>query len=122
VIMNYIYKDAQVQEHVSNLSVKTAKFSFLKMMTVIWSYYVLRPLFDKFNEKVTTIILGYQKEMLKLVNEFETLEKTKKYFKNYIDSQYALNVVDSQVLKQSLNMVLDLSLNEYTIQHIGSSR
>jgi hypothetical protein len=120
--MNYIYKDAQVQEHVSNLSVKTAKFSFLKMMTVIWSYYVLRPLFDKFNEKVTTIILGYQKEMLKLVNEFETLEKTKKYFKNYIDSQYALNVVDSQVLKQSLNMVLDLSLNEYTIQHIGSSR
>ena len=82
----------------------------------------MKNLYENFNEKVISIILSYQKHLLNLAQEYENLSKTKKYFKSYIENEYALNVVDSQVLKQSMNMILDLSINEFTVSQIGSSR
>ena len=82
----------------------------------------MKNLYENFNEKVISIILSYQKHLLNLAQEYENLSKTKKYFKSYIENEYALNVVDSQVLKQSMNMILDLSINEFTVSQIGSSK
>jgi len=33
-----------------------------------------------------------------------------------------MKLVDRQVLRQSMNMVLDVSINEYTVNQIGNSR
>ena len=48
--------------------------------------------------------------------------KANKYFNNYLEREFAIKKIDCQVLKQALQMVLDVSINEYSVKQLGSSK
>lgn len=121
ILVNEIYITKSIREQLGPDVLVSGKFSFLKMMSRIWALCVLKNLFDNFTENVQSILLEYQKTLLGLASDYKELKASKKYFQNYIDNKYSLKVVDSQVFRQSMQMVLDLSINEYSVAEIGNS-
>ena len=121
-LVNNIYEDDRIAKELPDRRTEGLKFSFLRMMCRIWGKYVMKNLFDKFSDKVTAILVNYQDKLLKLVEDFYELKKTKSYFLKYLDNEFWFSKLQSQVLKQALQMVLDLSINEYSVKHIDNSK
>jgi hypothetical protein len=121
-LINNIYMVDEIQNSLEKPKPNIPKFSFLRMMCRIWGKYVMKNLFDKFSEKVTSILVNYQEKLMKLVEDFYELKKAKSYFFKYLESNFSLSRVQCQVLKQALQMVLDLSINENSIKHIDDSK
>ena len=67
----------------------------------------MKVLFEKFIDKVTSILVTYQNKLLVLTE-------------HYVECN--IPVVECQVLNTALQMVLDVSINEYSIKQIGSSQ
>lgn len=61
VLINNIYCHDDVQKELAGPKPTTPRFSFLRMMCRIWGKYVMKNLFDKFSEKVSSILVTYQK-------------------------------------------------------------
>jgi hypothetical protein len=87
-LVNNIYEDDRIAKELPDRRTEGLKFSFLRMMCRIWGIYVMKNLFDKFSDKVTAILVNYQDKLLKLVEDFYELKKTKSYFLKYLDNEF----------------------------------
>jgi hypothetical protein len=106
ILVNNIYNHDDFRKEIPKDKNNIPEFSFLRLMCRAWGKYVMKVLFEKFNDKITAVLVAYQKILLTLTKDF-----------------YECNipVVESQILNTALQMVLDVSINEYSIKQIGSS-
>lgn len=107
ILVNNIYEHDDLRKEIPAFKENIPKFSFLRLMCRAWGKYVMKELFEKFIDKVTSILVTYQNKLLELTEDY---------------IEYNIPIVESQVLNTALQMVLDVSINEYSIKQIGCSQ
>lgn len=122
VLVNNMYAHDDIQNTIEKAKSNYPKFSFLRLMCRVWGKYVMKELFDKFSEKVTSILVTYQDKLLNLIENYEDLKKCQKFFIKHIENEFSINKVETQVLRHALQMVLDISINEYSVKQLGGSK
>jgi hypothetical protein len=116
-----MYQNDDMQKAIDSPREGVPKFSFLRLMCRTWGKYVMKELFDKFSDKVTSILVTLQERLSDLVENFDHLKQTQKHFPKYIQSEFSFTVIEKQVLKAALQMVIDVSINEYSVKQIDNS-
>lgn len=91
------------------------KFSIMRMMCRSWGKYVMKSVYEMFIKKITDLIVDYQKKLISLLQEYNELKSTKKYFDHYISNEYALPQTSNDVLRHSMLCILDRKLDSINL-------
>ena len=122
VLVNTMYSHDDIQNSLTQVKNNQPKFSFLRLMCRAWGKYVMKQLFHKFSETIINILVNYQNKLSELAEDFDVLKREKKYFANYLKNNYSFSYLQGQVFSNALQMVLDVSINEYCIKQIEDSQ
>jgi len=122
VLVNSMYNHDDIQNALPKMKDNQPKFSFLRLMCRAWGKYVMKKLFHKFSETIINILVNYQSKLSKLAEDFDNLKKEKKYFSNYLKNNYSFSFIEGQIFSNALQMVLDVSINEYCVKQIEDSQ
>lgn len=120
-LVNNMYQNDDMQKAIDAPREGVPKFSFLRLMCRTWGKYVMKELFEKFSDKVTSILVNLQNRLMDLVDNFDELKQNQKHFSKYIQNEYSFTVIEKQVLKTALQMVIDVSINEFSVKQIDNS-
>lgn len=121
VMINSMYNHDDIQKGLGQQKSNQPRFTFLRLMWRAWGKYVMKKLFPKFSERVMNILVNYQNKLSTLIENYHEIKKEKKYFANFLKNNYSLSQIQKGVLSNALQMVMDVSINEYCIKDIENS-
>lgn len=96
------------------------KYSLLRMMCRLWGKYVMKRLLPAFIEKIKSVLSSYHEKVLAVAMEYKKIVKGK-FGKAALKGKWLIDTVIRDLLLQSVQMVVDVSLNEISINYIEST-
>ena len=104
----------------STSDVFTPKYSILRMMWRIWGKYVMKKLLSGFIDKIKDLLCQYHDQIHKIGLDYQSIV-WKKYGISSLKQKWNMNPVIRDLLLQSIQMIVDVSLNEISINYLEST-
>jgi hypothetical protein len=118
--MNAIY-DSKIIEKEKRLTDDFApKYSILRMMWRIWGKYVMKRLLPLFISKIKEVLNQYHDKLISVASDYKII-KLKKYAASTLKNRWSVDSLVRELLLQSVQMIVDVSLNELSINYIEST-
>lgn len=96
------------------------RYSILRMMCRQWGKYVTKLLLPDFIDKIKDILGQYHGQMYEVSLMYKTI-MAKKYGANSLKHNCSMKTLTRDLLLQSIQMIVDISLNEISINYIEST-
>ena len=96
------------------------KYSILRMMCRIWGKYVMKRLIPVFTDKIREVLHQYHLSIKNVAQDFKNIIK-QKFGLSKLKSRIQLDHVTRELIMQSVQMIVDTSLNEISINYIEST-
>lgn len=108
-----IKKDRQTKEFIP-------KYSILRMMWRIWGKYVMKRVIPTFIDKIKNVLSSYHEKILEFAQNFSEYSNNKS-LNMIVKNRWSLDMIMRELIIQSVQMIIDISLNEISIHYIDSS-
>jgi hypothetical protein len=96
------------------------KYSIFRMMWRIWGKYVMKRLLPAFQDKIKSLLGQYHKKWEETSRDYSKIMKNK-FARTKIKSKISIDHISRDLLLQSVQMIVDVSLNEISINYIEST-
>lgn len=96
------------------------RYSILRMMWRIWGKYVMKRLLPAFIDKIKEVLGQYHGQIYNLGLTYKSI-MLKKYGANSLKHSCSMKTVTRDLLMQSIQMIVDVSLNEISINYLEST-
>lgn len=118
--INNIYDNDQIEKEKQLNNEFIPKYSFLRMMCRIWGKYVMKKLLPDFIKKIREVMSVYHTKVKSLAMEYNQIMK-KKFARTSLKNKWSIDQVTRDLLLQSVQMIVDISLNEISINYLDST-
>lgn len=119
--INRIYESKHFASSKSPNDDLLPKYSILRMMCRIWGKYVTKKLIPAFIIKIREMLCRYHEQILSIGENYEKII-AKKYGVNSLKQKWTMGPVTRDLLMQSVQMIVDISLNEISINYLESTK
>lgn len=117
--INSVYDDPMVKKN-RKLKEFIPKYSILRMMWRIWGKYVMKKVISTFITKIQQILSQYHEKIIDFAQNFDKFSGVKS-ISSTVRNKSTLDMVLRDLLIQSVQMIIDISLNEISIHYIDST-
>jgi hypothetical protein len=118
--INNIYDSKIIKKEKKYSDEFAPKYSILRMMWRIWGKYVMKRLLPAFIDKIKQVLDQYHNKLIAVASDYKNIIK-KKYAMSAIKNRWSIDTVMRELLLQSVQMIVDVSLNEISINYIEST-
>lgn len=96
------------------------KYSILRMMCRVWGKYVMKKVIPLFIGKIEVILSQYHEKIKDFALNFSDFAHSKS-IATTVKNRWSLDMIMRELIIQSVQMIVDISLNEISIHFIESS-
>lgn len=118
--MNTIYDNKIIEKEKRLTDEFAPKYSILRMMWRIWGKYVMKRLLPLFISKIKEVLDQYHNKLISVASDYKII-KMKKYAASTFKNRWSVDSLIRELLLQSVQMIVDVSLNELSINYIEST-
>lgn len=119
--INNIYDNDKIEKEKPLVDEFIPKYSILRMMCRIWGKWVMKRLLPAFLDKIQEVMKPYHKKLVNIALDYKAIMKTK-YGRTSIKNKCSIDQITRDLLLQSVQMIVDISLNEISINFIESTQ
>jgi len=118
--INNIYDNDSIEKEKHLNDEFIPKYSIFRMMCRIWGKYVMKRLLPAFSDQIKEMLSQYHSKLTSVANDYEVIMNSK-FAKTKIKSKCSVDHVTRDLLLQSVQMIVDISLNEISINYIETT-